>query len=205
MNSTFYTSDFVHLNRQGLFRKGKLLYPKAKNENLDTFLKSIYKELELNYSKFYKMDLLSKMGIICTEILLQENQIDKNTALVFQNNAGSLATDLEHQKSISKSSNALASPAVFVYTLPNIVMGEIAIKHGLKSENAFFIAESFTPNFIHTYTDILLQTNKANSAICGWIDLDSDRYNVFLTLISNNGKIRYTPDNLKQLYTNVDE
>ncbi len=205
MNATFQITDFVHLNSRGLFRKENMLYPKSNEISLADFLKSIYKELNLAYPKFYKMDLLSKMGLICTEILLQKSQKDKNTALVFQNNAGSLSTDLEHQKSISQKENAMASPAVFVYTLPNIVMGEIAIKHNLKSENAFFIAENFTPDFIHTYTSILLQTNKANSAICGWIDLYNDRYNVFLALISNKGKIGFTPDNLKQLYHSVDE
>ena len=53
-------------------------------------------------------------------------------------NSNSLDSDLKHQSGIE---NNAVSPAVFVYTLPNIVIGEISIKYKWKSEGVFFIDE----------------------------------------------------------------
>lgn len=205
METSFYISNYVHINSKGVFANKKLLVEKVETEGLNSFLKRLYKELKVDYPKFYKMDSLSKLGIIATHLLSENQKLENNTALVFQNNAGSLQTDLQHQKTIEDKKDYFPSPAVFVYTLPNIVLGEIAIKHKLNSENAFFVAKEFTPEFIHTYTDILLKTEKANSAICGWIDLDSERYNVFLSQISKTGKTAFTAKNLNQLYHCIDE
>ena len=41
-----------------------------------------------------------------------------------------------------------ASPALFVYTLPNIVIGEICIRHHFKGENAFFVFKQFDGTFM---------------------------------------------------------
>ena len=40
------------------------------------------------------------------------------------------------------------SPAVFVYTLPNICIGEISIKYKLYSENSFFIFDSLNAEYL---------------------------------------------------------
>lgn len=167
------------------------------NGDLSSLLKKAYQELAINYPKFYKMDLLSKLGFIAVEFLSKTTNFTEDTALVFQNKASSLVTDIQHQKSIQQTESYFPSPAVFVYTLPNIVMGEIAIRHQLQSENAFFIQEKFQPAFIKEYTQNLFDTKKASAAISGWIDLDTDGYNVFLVLISEKGTIPFTAENLQ--------
>ena len=165
-------------------------------KNLDVFLKSVYDFLELKYPKFHKMDGLSKLGILGTEILFRENSISTDTALVLSNNASSLETDRQFQES----TKTFASPALFVYTLPNIVLGEISIKFKLQSENAFFIAESFNAELLKNYTESLLTSGISSEVLCGWLNLQNGEYDVFLCLISSEINIPFSEESLKNLY-----
>jgi hypothetical protein len=99
-----------------------------------------------------------------------------------------------------KSMDSIVSPAVFVYTLPNIVLGEISIKHKLQSENVFFIEHKFNADLLVDYSETLLNSGKASSVVCGWIELKNDQYDVLLCLVSNNGEIPFTKENLEELY-----
>ncbi len=186
-------------NHQVIFN-GKVIFETAENLELPAFLKACYQDLEIDYAKFYKMDLLSKLGFIASEYLAKDRQLNPETALILQNSTGSLETDLNYQAGISDE-NAFASPSVFVYTLPNIVLGELSIRHQLQTENAFFISEKFDASFLIVYLQNLFSTNKANAAICGWLDLDKEGYNVFLSLITQDEKGKaLTAENLKENY-----
>lgn len=190
--------DFVHLKNSALFYR-EVFRGKPSND-LKTFAKQLYSELQMNYPKFHKMDDLCKLGILASEVLYRNNAISSNTALVLTNNASSLETDEKHQASIADKENYFPSPAVFVYTLPNIVLGEISIKHDLKSEQAFFVSEKLDAELLVDYSETLLKTGKAENVICGWIDLHKSVYSVFLCLISQTGDISFTKKNLEKIY-----
>ena len=117
-------------------------------KEINFFLKEMYYKLDLGYSKFFKMDNLSKLGIIGTELLFRKNKPLFNSkykiGIILQNKSSSLDSDFRHQEGIKK--NAV-SPAVFVYTLPNIVIGEISIKYQWQSEGVFFIDDNINFNF----------------------------------------------------------
>src|SRR5205085_1455803 len=103
-------------------------------EDPAAFLKASYKHFQLNYPKFYKMDKLCQLAFLTSELLLKDNKItDKyskeDISIVIENSSSSLEIDTEHQTTISDSTNYFPSPAVFVYTLPNILIGEIAIRN----------------------------------------------------------------------------
>ena len=170
--------------------------------DVKSFLKAVYKSLDTKYPKFFKMDSLSKLAFLGTELLLKEESKSSNTALVFSNNASSLDTDRKHQESINDADDYFPSPAVFVYTLPNIGMGEISIRHQLKSENAFFIFEKYNAAFHHTYENSLIQMNKADSVLAGWVNVDKNKCDAFLYLVSEKGTIEHTIENLIKLYNN---
>ena len=93
--------------------------------------------------KFYKMDDLCKLGYVAASILFDEKDMvagaaeRRDTAIVLANEVSSLDSDMKHWEAIKN--NGTASPAVFVYTLPNLVLGEICIRHKIKGENTFFI------------------------------------------------------------------
>lgn len=165
------------------------------------FLPSAYSGLKIDYPKFYKMDDLSKAGFIAAEVLLAGHVMTSevaatDVALVLSNASSSLDTDRRYAATMK----SIPSPALFVYTLPNIVAGEICIRHRIKGENAFFISPNFDPVLIANYVD-LIQTRLV---VAGWVDVLSDRHDVFLYLLDKSARsgMPHTPDTLKEIYTN---
>ena len=75
-----------------------------------------------------------------------------------------------------------ASPAVFVYTLPNIMLGQIAIKHGLKGESTFFAFPDKSCNFIRKYAEGLIAQGRMDAVVWGWCELCGGEYDCELTL-----------------------
>ncbi len=179
--------SYAHIKNNSVSVNGTQVFCSEKNTTLPEFLSEAYKSLGISYPKFHKMDLQCKLGFLCTEFAIKntnfisENELDK-TAIVICNSASSLQTDKLHQHSIDDKTNYFPSPAVFVYTLPNIIIGELAIKHKITGENAFFVSEKFDVNLIVNYTELILN-DYATSAICGWVEVDEDAYEAFIFLV----------------------
>jgi hypothetical protein len=169
----------------------------------EEFFDFAYKYLNVTYPKFHKMDQLCKLGFLAAEILLKDSGHEKKysdteTGLVLSNRHASLDVDLKYAKTIKTG----ASPALFVYTLPNIVIGEISIRHRFKGENAFFVFSHFDGNFIAGYVNDLFERNLVRSCICGFVDILKEDYRASLFLIEkeNPGNaITFTAENLKLL------
>lgn len=152
------------------------------------FFADAYKHLEINYPKFHKMDNLSKLGIITTEAALKgsgflQRNSPENVAIIMANKASSLDTDRNYQNSINSKDQYLPSPATFVYTLPNIVIGEIAIKHKITGENAFFVVDAFDPQLLVNQAQVTLNQNETIAAICGWVDYDNGNSDALIYLV----------------------
>lgn len=90
--------------------------------------------------KFFKMDDICKLGYITAHFLLDGIGIGhpENVGVMMTGHTGSLDTDNHHLDNITRNGDDMASPSVFVYTLPNTVGAEIAIKYGFKGENTFY-------------------------------------------------------------------
>ena len=129
------------------------------------------------------MDELSKLAFLGAEIILK-NEENKDTALVFANRSSSLDTDFKYQQTINSAEEYFPSPAVFVYTLPNICIGEIAIKHQLQTENVFFVLDEFDEDFVNSYAEQILVSQKAEKVLCGWVELFQNSYKGFVYLLS---------------------
>lgn len=172
------------------------------------FFKAVYKHYQLGYTKFYKMDNLCKLAFLTSELLLKNNPVtgryaSDRIAIITSNSASSLDIDEEHQRSINDEQNYFPSPAAFVYTLPNILIAEIAIKHVIKGENAFFIFEKFNPDFMCEYADLLLNTGKADCCISGWVDFYEGNYRAFLYTVEKQSGIlntKHTAEALEKLF-----
>jgi len=147
------------------------------------FAKEAYKSLELSYPKFHKMDNLSKLAFLSAEMILKDEDHSR-TALVLANRSSSLDTDHKYQETINSQENYFPSPAVFVYTLPNICVGEISIRHKMQTENAFFVLEEFDEQFLNDYAEQLLLSGKAEKVLCGWTELYQDNYKAFVYLLT---------------------
>lgn len=204
-------SSYCRIKNKSISVNGKeLVLPETETASL--FLTEAYRRLDINYPKFHKMDNLCKLGMVATEAALKENDFLKrndpaSVAIVFANHASSLDTDRAHQNSISDAGQYLPSPATFVYTLPNIIIGELAIKHKITGENIFFVEEKFDAGLMAGQTQIYLQQGLASAAICGWIDYDNGSMDALIYLAETASdsikKINFIPlnkDTLTQIY-----
>lgn len=149
------------------------------------------------------MDTLSRLTFLISEFLLRQSHLSSETALVLSNKSSSLHTDTKHQKAIASKEAFYPSPAVFVYTLPNIGLGEVAIRHNIQSENAFFVFEKFNARFLHSYCEVLLQEKKVKQVLCGWTEVNQDVCEGFVYLLSEKGNIPHTIQNLEKFYAQI--
>lgn len=180
---------FVHINNQGVVLNNKTISIKEWNDPSLSPFKAIYKQLNLAYPKFYKMDNLCKLGFLGVEFL--KSVVDFSSfegdriSQLFQNSYSSLDTDAEHQRTINEGVKP-PSPAVFVYTLPNIVMGEIAIRNKFHGENLFALENEFSAKNLITLSQTQFELNKADAVIGGWLELYKNDFNLRLYFLDKN-------------------
>lgn len=152
------------------------------------FSKAAFKKLDIPYSKFYKMDKLCQLAFLGSEYLLKEAKLafrDDEVAQVFFNGQSSLDSDSKHQKLIQE--GAKVSPAVFVYTLPNIMMGELAIRNKWYGENLLILKPDFDFEEWAMEADLLISGGKATYCLGGWIDVFQENYQLQLYLVEAAG------------------
>lgn len=149
-----------------------------------SFIREAYKNLGESYMKFYKMDDLCKLGYTAAAYLLKgTNFLPEEIGIVLANAASSLDTDIRHQVIIDRDGDKAASPAVFVYTLPNVVAGEICIRHKIQGENTFFIEEVYNPARLEQYARIVMAKGGLKACITGWCELLGAEYKAEFKLI----------------------
>lgn len=198
----FHIKKYCHLKNQTIWVNGELIF-KDETDDFQIFIKNAYTFLKTGWPKFFKMDNLSKLAFLTADVLLKEENLNtsqNDIALIFSNRASSLDTDRKHQNIIDNKTEYFPSPAVFVYTLPNICLGEISIKHKLYSENSFFIFDRFNAEHLYLYANSLLRNKNAQKVLCGWVDFDENTYEAFLYLIENEGKIEHKITEINRLY-----
>lgn len=203
-NSAYNISAFCSIKNNTITLNGNVLYTHDA-ESFSAFIKAAYKAQDTNYPKFFKMDSLSKLAFLASDIVLKNENVtpenEQNIAILFSNKASSLDTDRKHQDSIQNKDNYYPSPAIFVYTLPNICIGEISIKYKLYSENSFFIFDNFNAEHLFAYSNSLLSSQKADAVLCGWVEFDDDNnYEAFVYLVSNTGNTEHNKQNIIKLY-----
>ena len=104
-------------------------------------------------------------------------------AVILFNRSGSLADDLNYQKGIDGPDH-LGSPSLFVYTLPNIVTGEIAIRNKYYSETSFYCIPQPDEALIEKIVSQSIPSGE--SAIAGWCECsgENDFYAKMFILVS---------------------
>lgn len=200
--------SYVGVSKNGVFKDGNQIRSFSDSNLIDENLRELYKGEELKYPKFYKMDNLSKLAYLSSEVLFKDlglsSDIFLEMSLFLANSTASLDSDSIHQKSISSKENYLPSPSVFVYTLTNIMMGEIAIRHKIKGENFCLIFNKFDAKFMTEYSDMLFEYYGVKHLLIGWVDVLNNDYNSFLAYISKDMKEQweFNSENLYKAYNN---
>jgi len=170
------TKQWVKITPESVEVSGKTL---ATTNCGAALLTEVYRAHVNDYPKFFKMDELSKLGFLATELLLQaegerHSESDDRAIILFGRN-GSLVCDRKYQQTIEQLDDFFPSPSIFVYTLPNIVTGEIAIRNHYYGETAFYAMAHCDEQLIRQTIEASLLDPATQSVICGWVDCESDQ------------------------------
>jgi hypothetical protein len=198
-----FITRHTHIRNRSLFKQGEMLCRDLRG-TFNDFLDTAFDLLDVKYPKFHKMDPSSKLGFLASEMLLNDVDLLQGykpwqVALVLSNAHGSLDTDIRY----FESTKTMASPGLFVYTLPNIVAGEICIRNGIKGENAFFVTPVFDTQQIHQYVESAMDSGPAQACIAGWIDVMGSHHDVFLYLAEKKDRgnaLEHSAVQLQKLY-----
>lgn len=171
------TPEEVILDQRKLWERKEEL-GKQEGQEHHSLLTSLYKQMIGNYPKFYKMDGLSRLGFVTSEILLnaEKGETDKERAIIFFNHSSSIASDRNYKESINDKDNYFPSPSIFVYTLPNIVTGEIAIRNHFHGETSFFILPDKDERMMEEILQASCRDAQSKSFLTGWIDYEDERH-----------------------------
>jgi len=190
----------------GKVGKDGLILFKGDEVDASGFLLAAYQHLQLNYPKFYKMDNLSKLAWLASEILLKDKfesdkYLPEQMGVILANANSSLDNDIRYYESVKD----IASPSLFVYTLPNIMIGEICIRNNFKGEHALFIQDKFDAGFIAQQVNYLLNKNILEACICGWVDFLDQQYKAVLFLVEKkqeSASLSFSQDNMDRIFNN---
>jgi len=155
-------------------------------------LTSLYKAQVGDYPKYYKMDPLARLGFMASELLLkaldEEHFVEReDRAIVLINKSASLAADRKYEETIEEGENYFPSPAEFVYTLPNIVTGEIAIRHHYHGETTFLVVEDPQEELLQQLIEQSFADPMTTSVLGGWLECeDENHFEAHLALYNKN-------------------
>lgn len=166
-------------------------------------LTGIYRKEINDYPRFFKMDGLCRLGFIASELLLKHEEgrfcPRADRAVILFNSKGSDNVDRRYQATISDEDNYYPSPSLFVYTLPNIVTGEIAIRNKYNGETAFYITEDFSSETIAGICASALQDHQTNEIISGWVEYSDDQDFKALVFLAEREELEDKSSIVKQL------
>ena len=142
-----------------------------------TYVKGLFASVSEPYMKFSKMDDYCKLGTTAVQLLLNNvgglSQYDPyEIALIVNTDTGCIESDLAHLDNITADEYA-SSPAIFVYTLPNVVAGEICIKNKFKGEGVTLVGNTDDPK---TIVERFCGGTNTKAAIYLYVDKCKDRF-----------------------------
>ena len=176
----------VHILPDGVTLDGRPLPVQSQGAGL---LSEIYRKYVGDYPKYHKMDALSRLAFLATELLLSRSDVpqDSGRATILFNRTSSVVADRCHLGSIAKPGEFYPSPSVFLGTLPNIATGEIAIRHGYTGETSLYITDFRDEALMKKVVGSSFSPGGFRSLICGFVDCDrGDSFEADLKILVRN-------------------
>lgn len=193
-----YIHQYIQWNGNTIIRNSALLYHTGEQDPQGIAI-DIYKQNGSNYPKFFKMDLLSRVAFLASEMTIPEavTESKDHIATILSTTSGCIEVD----KKFEESRQTLASPALFVYTLPNIMLGEICIRNGFKGEQMCTIAENADAGWFDFYVGDLLQNRGTEACLCGHVEATEYKLSATLLWVSKvPSAMPFNVSNLKQIF-----
>ena len=197
-----FISKYLSIDANRIAVDGKVL---LEHNDGGLVAEDAYRALAISYPKFFKMDLLCKWATLSAECLLKNDSnkeqsqryvyegLDKNAiAVVLMTASGCLDVDKKYLHSME----TVASPALFVYTLPNIMLGEICIRHGFKGDQLSMVSEAPDVEELHFWVSDLLQNRGMDACLCGWVEAVEGKQEIRLIWVDKKSGVSFSRDNL---------
>lgn len=147
------------------------------DESQDPLPVALYRQRIGGYPKFFKMDPMCRLGFVASELLLEGEEERftprEDRAVVLFSNSGSFASDSHYEETIANPEEYYPSPAVFVYTLANIVTGEIAIRNKFFGETICYLTDRNDMRLMVETVDEALEDPVTRSVVTGWVESPS--------------------------------
>lgn len=141
-------------------------------------LNALYRSLECDYPKFFKMDRFCKLGFLASEMLLagepERFAFREDRAVAVFTRHGCLLDDLAYWETANPDNHDIPSPSLFVYTLPNTVTGEIAIRNKYRGDTSAFILPCYDKAMIEEQLECMFRDETTSSILCAWLDCRPD-------------------------------
>ena len=176
----------VHLSEKDVTVDGVKLAVTSMGKALVT---ELYKKTGGDYPRFYKMDLLCRIGLVATQLLLKAEETTtsdaaEHRAVVIVGRSGSIHADLNYLTSIMHADDFFPSPERFVYTLPNIVTGEIAMRYHYHGETSFYLLPTRDTSIVSDIVQSACLDPDTTGVRGGWIDCETDnRFEAELSIL----------------------
>lgn len=176
-------------------------------EQSSSWLKQLYKlAFEEGYPKFFKMDRPSKLAVVAVELLKQADptiteRTDDEIAVIAASTNSSADTDIAFKDSYTN--DVAPSPALFVYTLPNILIGEIAIRNKWYGENLCLVMPEMDAERMYQQVELQL-ANGSEACLLAWVNVMDDQLEAFCCFVARTGtdqlNLPFTTSTLNNLY-----
>lgn len=180
-----YIEHYIQWHNHTLHRDGQPMFTLAAMPLIDIPL-AVYEQAKISYPKFFKMDLLSRVAFLAAELLQPDiTGLDKSRIAVALSSASGC---LDVDKKYDESRKTVASPALFVYTLPNIMLGEICIRNGFKGEQMTTITA--VPDINHMLFQVtdLMMNRQTDACLLGHAEATEQQIRVTMAWVSKDQK-----------------
>ncbi len=186
---SFTVAHHVTISPKGVWIDGRQWGDGGEGPSL---LSEIYKKEIGDYPKYHKMDVLSRLGFAASELLLNAEgermaEAREDRAVVFFNRSSSICADKAYLETIADKENYFPSPSLFVYTLPNIVTGEIAIRNHYHGETSFYVMDQRDEDMMGRVVQASFCDGMTKSILGGWLDYEDDAHfmaDIFLYVVN---------------------
>jgi len=137
----------------------------------------IFKKYLADGSRFFKMDLYSRLAYAGTSLLakdaLEDADPEDRALFIFTQN-GSVLADRKHLSTFSNPEEFFPSPAIFINTLPNVVLGEIAVKNSIKGETTLVLLPHRDEAAMNRIIEATVSATRPSVMLCGWVDCEAE-------------------------------
>ena len=178
--------SYCSINKNGVNIEGRTIFV-PNSGYIQPRFDEIARRFEIVYPKYFKMDSMSKLGFLTSEILMKHLPEGKPTYSPYDcgtltaNRSSSLDTDRKYLESAKR----IPGPALLVYTLPNVVNAKICIRNSFKGENMFFLADDFVSSGVIEFAEASFKTGAMKFCLCGWVELLGEDYRSLMFAIDD--------------------